>query len=138
MLPLVLVKISISWHEKICFSVSATGLEISTGEIKHFSVVEKRQESHLTFHFCSECLALWPWHKPTLKITMQLFIISKAAKIFLKNARGEGRSGRFLTFYLQDEDEWNFLDNAEAFFKPKSDSKDENVYRSKNPKPRAL
>lgn len=99
--------------------MSATGLELSTGEIKHFSVVEKRQESHLPFHFSSEYLALWPWHKPTLKITMKLFIISKAAKIFLKNARGGGRSGRFLTFYLQAKDEWNFMDNEKASFKPK-------------------
>lgn len=127
MLLLVLVKISMSWHEKICFSVSATGLEISTAEIKHFSAVEKRQESHLPFHFSSEYLALWPWHKLMLKITAQLFIVSRAAKIFLKNARGGGRSGRFLTFYLQAKDDWNFMDNAKAFFKPKSDSKDENI-----------
>lgn len=69
---------------------------------------------------------------------MKLFIISKAAKIFLKNARGGGRSGRFLTFYLQDKDEWNFMDNEKASFKPKLDNKDENIYRSKNPNTRAL
>lgn len=127
MLLLVLVKIIISWHEKTCFSVSATGLEISRGKIKHLNVVEKRQESYLPFHFSREYSALWPWHKPTHKITVQLFVISKAAKTFLKNARGGGKSGRFLTFYLQAKDERNFIDNAKTLFKPKSDSKDETI-----------
>lgn len=66
---LVLLKIITGWHEKTCFSLSARGPVISTGEIKHMSVVEKRQESHLPFHFSSEYSALWRWHKPTLKIT---------------------------------------------------------------------